>query len=99
MTRGVKGDARCGTPSGYRRHQLDGEKPCDACATAKREYDQRLRSAPEATRRNRLHAKAQACATSRLRSIYPDLYAALYREEKERIWRENGMPLEGVRSW
>jgi hypothetical protein len=35
----------------------------------------------------------------RLKAIYPDLYDALYHEEKERIWREHGMPVEGVRSW
>ena len=91
--------ARCGTPSGYRKHQHAGERPCDACAAAKSEYDRRLRSAPEATRRNRLTAQAQNHARTRLTAIYPDVYAALYREEKERIWRENGLPLEVVREW
>lgn len=30
---------RCGTPAGHERHRSRGEKPCDACITARREYD------------------------------------------------------------
>jgi hypothetical protein len=95
----VSADKRHGTPSGYKRHQLDSEKPCDACARAKQEYDQRWRSSPEQTRRNRLHAKAQGRAHTRMRAIYPEVYAALYAEEKERAYREAGLYPEAVREW
>ena len=74
-------DVRCGTTSGYSTHQRAGEKPCDACARAKREYDARWRSAPERTRKNRLAAKAQARAAARLREIHPEQWRALYSEE------------------
>lgn len=90
---------RCGTTSGYSRHRWADEKPCDACAAAKAEYDRRLRSAPEATRRSRLNARAQGRALARLRRLYPDVYAALYEEEKVRLWREEGLQPEAVRPW
>jgi hypothetical protein len=99
MTQGVKGTARCGTPSGWTKHKNADETPCDACALAKKEYNQRWRSAPEKVRKNRLHAQAQARAVGRLKAIYPDLYAALYAEEKDRVWRAAGMQPEAVRSW
>ena len=85
--------ARCGTPSGYNAHQNRGEKPCDACARAKREYDQRNRSAPLKTVKNRLTARAQNCARSRLADLYPDVYRTLFQEEKERVFREAGLPV------
>lgn len=80
--------ARCGTPSGYNRHKLDGEKPCDACHAAKSEYDKRWRSASDKVRRSRLNARAQMKAYGRLAHKYPDDYARLYAEEKARLAAE-----------
>jgi hypothetical protein len=80
--------ARCGTLSGFRRHQRLNEKPCDACTHAKQVYDQRWRSAPERTRKNRLHARAQGAAKTLLRQLYPDAYRALYRQELARLTAE-----------
>lgn len=31
--------AECGTKSGHKRHIRKGEKPCEPCKAAKREYD------------------------------------------------------------
>lgn len=80
--------ARCGTTSGYTRHQLDNEKPCDACASAKAAYDKRHREAPERTRMSRLKARAQSRAEARLRGMYPDVWRVLYAEEVERAQAE-----------
>lgn len=74
--------ARCGTLSGYARHKLDDNKPCDACTAAKREYDKRWRAAPERTRKSRLSARAQQKAYGRLAREFPDKYAAYYAEAK-----------------
>lgn len=81
--------ARCGTPSGWNRHRLDGEKPCDACARAKREYDKQWRSAPDRVRKSRLNARAQRKAYGRLSRLYPEDYAKFYAEEKARLIEES----------
>lgn len=81
---------RHGTTSGYKTHQNRGERPCDACVRAKQEYDARWRSGSERTRQSRLLAGAQKRALTRLKNLYPDLYAALYAEEKERGFRDAG---------
>lgn len=89
MTRpGPPRTARCGTTSGYTRHQLDGEKPCDACALAKKEYDKRRKEVPRIRQLNRLHARAQTRALSRLRVLYRDEYRAFYAEEKALLLAE-----------
>lgn len=84
--------ARCGTPSGYRRHQLDGEKPCDACATAKREYDMDWRRASGKIQAGRRMAKAQRKAYQRLAHQFPDLYRSYYEEAKVEIAQEDPAP-------
>ncbi len=38
-------DAKCGTASGARRHNREGEPSCDACASAQREYHRGRRAA------------------------------------------------------
>lgn len=81
-------DYRHGTASGARRHSLAGELPCDACRAAKAEYDKRQRSTPEHTRRNRLHAKAQARALRDLRRRYLDEYKELYLDHKRKLIAE-----------
>jgi hypothetical protein len=80
--------SRCGTNTGYTAHQRHQEKPCDACAAAKRDYDRRRREAPDKTRQSRDSATAQSRAHTRMRRIYPEVYAALYAEEKELLRRE-----------
>lgn len=77
--------ARCGTTSGYTRHQLAGEKPCDACAAAKRAYDKRWRSASAQTRKSRLKARAQGRAYAELGHRYPSEYRALYEKHKKAL--------------
>lgn len=84
-------DQRCGTPTGYSRHQDRKEKPCDACAEAKREYDKRWRSATETQQRNRISAASQQAAYRRLAHLHPGLYQAFYAEEKEQRLRDAGL--------
>ncbi len=81
-------DERHGTAAGARRHSTAGEPPCDACRAAKAEYDKNWRSAPEKTRRNRLHASAQAKASSELRRAHLDEYRALYLQAKAALIAE-----------
>ena len=81
----LSGDPRCGTASGFTRHQNSGERPCDACKAAKAEYDRRWRSADDKTRRNRLHSRAQAKALSALKAAHEDEYRAIYLAFKERL--------------
>lgn len=79
---------RHGTTSGWALHQKREERPCDACVRAKREYDQRLRSAPEKARENRLRARAQGRAESDLRRLHPAEYQALYEAHLSDLKRE-----------
>lgn len=81
-------DERCGTTNGWALHQGRGEKPCDACASAKAEYDRRWRAAPERTRINRLHAKAQGRALRALAKAHPDEYRVLYIQHKAALHAE-----------
>ena len=79
---------RHGTPSGFTLHQKREERPCDACIRAKQEYDKRLRSAPEKTRKNRLHARAQQRAYSDLKRLHLDEYRDLYQAHLSILKRE-----------
>lgn len=83
------GKARCGTPSGYNRHLADGEKPCDACARSKQEYDHRLRLADGKARASRQLARAQNRATTTLRKNHPEEWAALYAAAKAEVLSED----------
>lgn len=83
--------ARCGRPSGYSAHQKRGEKPCDACARAKSEYDKRWRVATGRAQRSRLNAKAQSRALRRLKDEHVEVYHAYYAEELGRVYREAGL--------
>lgn len=83
-------DSRCGTTTGYKAHQRAEEKPCDACAKAKADFDVRWRSAPEITRRNRLHARAQSRASTELRRRHKAEYDVLYRRCKAELEDEMG---------
>jgi hypothetical protein len=78
---------RHGTTPGYSLHQELGERPCDACSQAKREYDQRLKSAPEQVRKQRLRASAQWAALKRLAHEESERYHAFYQEELSRRLR------------
>lgn len=79
------GDPRCGTASGATRHSKAGEPPCDACRAAKAAYDKRWLSTPEATQRNRLHAKAQSIANRALEDAHPEEYRAAYVAAKAEL--------------
>lgn len=85
------GDARCGTPSGAVRHSNRGERPCDACAAAKAEYDRSWRNADDNTKRNRLHAKAQARALAAVRDAHREEYRAAYIAHRDALFAEAGL--------
>lgn len=68
-----------------------GEKPCEPCTLAKRDYDSDWRSQPEPKLRNRLSAKAQMAAHKALSHKYKAEYDALYAAEKARLFAEHGM--------
>lgn len=84
-------DERCGTPTGYSRHQGRGENPCDSCARAKQEYDHRWRLSSDVTKRNRLQARAQNKAYQTLAWKYSDEYRELYLAYKAELYAEHGM--------
>ena len=83
--------ARCGTPSGYSRHQLDAEKPCDACAAAKAAYDRRHKAAPEHRQRDRLRAMAQRRAVKVLCDENGERYRELYKVFVAEVFADAGM--------
>lgn len=83
--------ARCGTVSGYTKHHNNNEKPCDACAKAKAEYDERRRTAGKNTIRSRIHARAQGLAERDLRNSHPAEYKALYEKYKALLFEEEGI--------
>lgn len=85
--------ARCGTPSGYTRHQLDGEKPCDACAASKAAYDKRNKAAPMRRRKDRLRAIAQRRAFQTLREENVERYQELYKAFVAEVFADAGVPL------
>ena len=83
---------RCGTISGWSKHVKSGEKPCYACALAKKNYDARWRVAPRRARLNRLHARAQARANKWLKDKYPEDYREFYEQAKREVYEEAGEP-------
>lgn len=80
--------SRCGTVTGWTRHQRAGERPCDACTAAKAASDRRWRSAPDSARRNRVHARAQRRAYAELARRHKAEYDNLYRQYKADIVAE-----------
>lgn len=82
---------RHGTNSGWRKHQTLGEAPCDACRSAKTEYDKSRLEEPSAKARNRAHAVAQGRAYTRLAAKYREDYQHLYQEAKEEVFEERGL--------
>jgi hypothetical protein len=88
MPRGRRPTAKCGTPSGWDRHKRQGEKPCDDCASAKREYDARRRLKPEQLLKSRIRATAQIRAYRTLAWRYPDQYRQAYKIEVIRVGEE-----------
>ena len=81
---------RCGTHSGWARHQRASEKPCDACAAAKSAYDKRRLATHSAKKRKaQQYARAQGRAERRLAGLYPEVYRALYEEAKREIIAED----------
>ena len=85
------GKTRHDTPSGYRRHQIEGTDPCVPCFQAKQAYDRRLLSADDRALRNRLNAKAQGLAHAELRRKHHDEYREVYTRERARLLREAGL--------
>jgi hypothetical protein len=56
--------AQCGTVSGYSRHSRLGEKPCDPCLRAKREYELERKRARAAGRERKRRVEAVCGTTS-----------------------------------
>lgn len=84
-------NTRHGTQSGWSLHQKRGEDPCSACYDAKQKYDARWRTAGKNRQKNRLCAKAQAKAYSRIAREFPALYRRYYLEYKTQIFAEAGI--------
>mgnify|MGYP001573058000 CR=1 FL=1 len=84
----VQTPARCGTVSGWGRHRDNGEKPCDACARAKSDYDARRREIPEQQLKSRIRAKAQFRAYQTLMRRYPEEYRWAYERQLILVRRE-----------
>lgn len=83
-----KSTVRHGTHSGWTKHTKHGVRPCDACKAAKAAYDARRLSATDKQLMNRLTAKAQSRASTRLREAHPAVYRQLYLEEKAKLLKE-----------
>lgn len=81
-------DSRCGTASGFTRHQNRGEEPCALCTIAKADYDADWRAQPENVLRNRLAAKAQALALREIKDAHLDDYREAYARHKDRLFAE-----------
>lgn len=73
--------ARHGTTSGYKRHKLDNETPCDACTRAQVAYDARRRQIPEQKLKAYIRARAQNRALSTMAHRYPEEYREEYQIE------------------
>ncbi|MGH7791414.1 MAG: hypothetical protein ACREOB_03780 [Thermodesulfobacteriota bacterium] len=82
------GTTRHGTPSGFRRHQTLGERPCDPCFYAKQTYDKRRKSLPEFIIKDRLNAKAQSLALKELKNNHYNEYKDYYDRCKAQLTKE-----------
>jgi len=77
--------AKCGTPSGYRRHWKAKEPACDACKSAVAAWQREYRAANERIREERkANSQAHNRARKRLLALHHDEYLALVEEEKGR---------------
>lgn len=76
---------RHGTPSGFTKHQVNSERPCDACIRAKSDYDARRLNSTELRDRNRAYASAAGLAKKRLVAAHKAEYDALYRQAKTEV--------------
>lgn len=54
----------CGTPAAARRHYLRGEKPCEACLKAQREYWKAWHSVKSPSQRPPGRPRSATCGTS-----------------------------------
>ena len=81
----MKTPAKCGTPSGYRKHQRKSEEPCGECRAAiaayKREY---LARRPDINRKQNDYTKAHNRAAMRLVESHRDVFEVLLAEELRR---------------
>lgn len=85
---------RHGTHSGWTKHNKAGERPCDPCFFAKKEYDARRLSAPQKTQLNRLRAGAQSRALSALARKYRGEYLTLYNEYLQTLAADRGIEIQ-----
>lgn len=85
---------RHGTHSGWSKHTKAGERPCDPCFFAKKEYDARRLAAPEKTRLNRLRASAQNKAHTALSRKYRGEYLTFYTEFVQELAEQHGIEIQ-----
>ncbi|WP_395109829.1 hypothetical protein [Actinomadura sp. SCN-SB] len=67
----------CGTTAAYQRHLRRGETPCDACREASNAENR-------GSERHKQWGRARMRALVALSEIYPDVYNALFDEEKRK---------------
>lgn len=84
---------RHGSHSGWSLHSQLNEEPCTPCWNAKSEYDKRRLEAPDLVVRNRLRARAQGRAETRLVRAYKSEYDFYYQQELEKVFAEEGVQL------
>ena len=71
-----------GTMSGYDLHCVLGTPPCEACRRAKAEYNAQRRATTPQAEAGVVNQRSRNRALSRLSRLYPEVYRALYEEEK-----------------
>lgn len=77
---------RHGTHSGWSRHQLLDEEPCDMCREARSRYDQSRSDASKQARR--FAARVQSAAKTELVRRHKAEYDEIYRTLKEQMSEE-----------
>lgn len=79
----VRPPAKCGTYTGYQRHNRLGEDACKACKKAVTEYQARKRAAdPSINARDKARSRAVWRACKRLAEMHRADYLRLLNEER-----------------
>lgn len=78
-------DERHGTYAGYQQHRRAGERACDPCMAASREYTRQHRANrdPQKSAREAARSKARQRALWRLTALHPEEFNRLTVEEMQ----------------